>query len=77
MTSAAPNLSGLLSGHLLTTAQLAKLLGVDASTVRRWRTQEPLQGPPFIQIAERVIMYSPQDVEEWLCSLRVDPRRAA
>jgi predicted DNA-binding transcriptional regulator AlpA len=68
---------GLLSGPLLTTAQVAKMLGVDASTVRRWRTQHPLQGPPFIQIAERVTMYSPRDVEEWMASRRVDPRMAA
>jgi predicted DNA-binding transcriptional regulator AlpA len=68
---------GLLSGGLLTTEQLAKRVGVDTSTVRRWRTQEPMQGPPFIRLSERVVMYSLQDVEQWLRESRVDPRRAA
>lgn len=54
-----------------------RLLGVDASTVRRWRTSRPPQGPPFVQLSERVTMYSAADVEQWLLNRRVDPGEAA
>jgi predicted DNA-binding transcriptional regulator AlpA len=74
MVNAMPTL--LYSGWL-TTEELARLLGVDASTVRRWRTQEPAQGPPFVRISERVTTYSAVDVEQWLKSHRIDPRAVA
>lgn len=67
----------LLNGLWLTTEGLARLLGVDSSTIRRWRTARPAQGPPFVQISERVTMYSAGDVEQWLRSRRVDPSEAA
>jgi predicted DNA-binding transcriptional regulator AlpA len=67
----------LLGGRWYTTEQLARLLGVDASTVRRWRTAQPMQGPPFVQISERVVMYTAVDVEQWLKSRRTDPSEAA
>jgi predicted DNA-binding transcriptional regulator AlpA len=67
----------LLNGRWLTTEGLAKLLGVDTSTVRRWRTSRPPQGPPFVQLSERVTMYNVHDVEEWLRSKRIDPSKAA
>lgn len=67
----------LLRGEWLTTEALARLLGVDASTVRRWRTSIPVQGPPFVQLSERVTMYSTYDVEQWLRSRRIDPSEAA
>jgi hypothetical protein len=67
----------LLRGEWLTTEDLARILGVDSSTVRRWRTSVPLQGPPFVQLSERVTMYSSCDVEEWLRSRRIDPSEAA
>jgi predicted DNA-binding transcriptional regulator AlpA len=67
----------LLHGTWHTTQQLADLLGVDASTVRRWRTARPPQGPPFVQLSERVIMYNLHDVETWLQSRRIDPSEAA
>ncbi|MFF0148601.1 helix-turn-helix protein [Amycolatopsis sulphurea] len=67
----------LLDGGWYTTEELGKLLGVDPSTVRRWRTARPIQGPPFVQVSERVTMYSAHDVEAWLLSKRVDPRKAA
>ncbi|MBT2400709.1 helix-turn-helix domain-containing protein [Streptomyces sp. ISL-100] len=55
------------------TNELATRLRLDASTLRRWRTARPLQGPPFISISGRVIMYSSLDVEEWLRSRRTVP----
>lgn len=67
----------LLFGGWLTTEELARLLGVDPSTVRRWRTQDPVQGPPFVRLSERVTMYSARDVEAWLARLRIDPGAAA
>ena len=73
----ASELPALLYGGWLTTEQPAQLLGRDPSTVRRWRTQEPVQGPPFVQISERVTMYSAIDVEHWLRNQRVDPGAVA
>lgn len=67
----------LLTGRWLTTEELARLLGVDSSTVRRWRTARPVQGPPFVQLSERVTVYSAHDVERWLRSRRIDPSEAA
>ena len=52
------------------------MLRVDPSSVRRWRTARPLQGPPYIQLSERVIMYAVEDVREWLSSRRVRPEAA-
>ncbi|WBB81293.1 helix-turn-helix domain-containing protein [Micromonospora sp. WMMD882] len=60
----------------MSTEELAELLDVDPSTVRRWRTVPPLQGPPFIPISERVVKYATADVERWLSARRVDPRAA-
>jgi Helix-turn-helix domain len=61
---------------LITTEELATLLRVDPSSVRRWRTARPIQGPPFIQLSERVIMYAIEDVRDWLISRRVRPEAA-
>ncbi|MEU4164525.1 helix-turn-helix domain-containing protein [Actinoplanes sp. NPDC026670] len=62
--------------EFITTEELAKMLRVDPSSVRRWRTARPAQGPPFIQLSERVIMYSITDVREWLASRRITPEAA-
>jgi predicted DNA-binding transcriptional regulator AlpA len=67
----------LLAGRWYSTEELADLLGVDASSVRRWRTARPPQGPPFVRLSARVTIYSAGDVEAWLRSRRVDPGRAA
>jgi hypothetical protein len=61
---------------LITTEELARMLRVDPSSVRRWRTARPIQGPPFIQLSERVIMYSIDDVRAWLASRRITPEAA-
>jgi predicted DNA-binding transcriptional regulator AlpA len=73
-TSTPPSL--LLSGWY-TTDDVADLLGVDPSTLRRWRTSTPPQGPPFVRLTARVTVYSAPDVEAWLASRRVDPAAAA
>ncbi|MGC4891190.1 helix-turn-helix transcriptional regulator [Micromonospora sp. DT227] len=60
----------------MSTEELAELLDVDPSTIRRWRTASPVQGPPFIQISDRVVKYATADVEQWLTGRRVVPRAA-
>jgi hypothetical protein len=67
----------LLDGSWYTSKDLAELLHVDASTIRRWRTSRPPQGPAFIQVSDRVYMYNSNDVEAWLASRRMDPGTAA
>ncbi|MFI6023672.1 helix-turn-helix transcriptional regulator [Streptomyces sp. NPDC051287] len=65
--------SSLLANGWYSTSDLAVCLHVDASTLRRWRTARPPQGPPFVSVSERVVMYSALDVEEWLRSRRTVP----
>ncbi|MGP4004309.1 helix-turn-helix transcriptional regulator [Streptomyces sp. 8N706] len=67
----------LLHGGWYTTEEVAELLGVDASTLRRWRTSSPPQGPPFVRLTSRVTMYSVADVEAWLTACRVVPGQVA
>ena len=68
--------AGAADDALMTTEQLARKLGVDPSSVRRWRTSTPVQGPPFIRMSDRVVKYRRADVERWLNSRRVDPEVA-
>ena len=67
----------LLDGSLFTTEELASVLGVDPSTLRRWRTGRPRRGPPFICLSSRVTIYSSHDVARWLATCRIDPGQAA
>ena len=60
----------------MSTEELAELLDVDTSTIRRWCTARPVQGPPFIQISDRVVKYATADVERWLSGRRIDPKAA-
>ncbi|MFC0597630.1 helix-turn-helix transcriptional regulator [Streptomyces palmae] len=60
-----------------TTRELARLLKVDPSTIRRWRTAQPPQGPPFISLSARHTIYRAADVHQWLEQRRVDPGEAA
>jgi predicted DNA-binding transcriptional regulator AlpA len=60
-----------------TTEELAELLGIDPSSLRRWRTARPPEGPPFVRVSARHTIYSRTDVEEWLRRQRVDPGAAA
>lgn len=55
------------------TEYVAALLGVDPSSLRRWRTSSPPQGPPFVRVSSRRTRYSRTDVETWLRQRRVDP----
>jgi hypothetical protein len=57
------NAAELLGGRWYSTEELANLLGVDASSIRRWRTSRPVQGPPFVKLSSRVMIYNATDVE--------------
>ncbi|MBR7827587.1 helix-turn-helix domain-containing protein [Actinospica sp. MGRD01-02] len=56
---------------LLSTEEVAALLGVDPSTLRRWRNAKPPEGPTFVPISERVTKYWRSDVLGWLSRMRV------
>lgn len=60
--------------RLLTTEEVARLLRVDPSSVRRWRAERPPQGPPFIRLSERVVLYDTGDLQSWLDERRTTPR---
>ncbi|MER5865908.1 helix-turn-helix domain-containing protein [Kitasatospora sp. NPDC002040] len=80
MTRSRPNTTppgGLLNGGWYSTEDVAALIDVDPSTLRRWRTSTPLQGPPFVRLSARVTVYSIPDVQAWLESRRVVPGEAA
>ncbi len=62
--------------RLVTTEEVAQLLRRDPSTLRRWRTARPLQGPPFIRLTDRVTLYDEDDVVRWLASRRVEAEAA-
>ncbi|WP_075018103.1 helix-turn-helix transcriptional regulator [Actinacidiphila rubida] len=51
---------------LLNTREVARLLRVDPSSVRRWRAERPPQGPPFIRLSQRVVLYDAAEVRQWL-----------
>ncbi|SHN36287.1 helix-turn-helix transcriptional regulator [Actinacidiphila paucisporea] len=77
-TEAAP--ASPQDARLLTTEEVARLLRVDPSSVRRWRAEQPPQGPPFIRLSERVVLYDATDLQAWLDTRRTTPgtrRRAA
>ncbi|MGW6934677.1 helix-turn-helix transcriptional regulator [Lentzea sp. NPDC054927] len=67
----------LLDGRWYTTDEVAEIIGVDASTLRRWRTARPPKGPAFVPLSDRNTKYHSRDVESWLASKRVDPGKVA
>ena len=58
----------LLDGGWFTTEELAGMLGVDSSTLRRWRTAQPPAEPLFVCLSSRVTLYSAHDVRLWLAT---------
>lgn len=65
-----------LEQECFTTEEVARLLKVDESSLRRWRTAQPPQGPPFVQVSARVTRYFRADVEAYLQRSRIDPMAA-
>jgi hypothetical protein len=67
----------LLHSGWYTTEEMSSLLKVDPSTLRRWRTTTPPQGPPFVKLASRHYVYSVLDAQRWIHARRIDPAVAA
>ncbi|MGW3183175.1 helix-turn-helix domain-containing protein [Kitasatospora sp. NPDC001119] len=61
---------------LYTPAEAAKILKISPQTLRRWRTQQPSQGPAYVRIGAR-ISYRHQDLADYLTNRRVVPGVAA
>ncbi|MFI9406858.1 helix-turn-helix transcriptional regulator [Nocardia sp. NPDC052316] len=59
-----------------TTEDVAAVLKVDPSSLRRWRTARPPQGPPFVHLSDRVTRYLGADVLAYLRRNRIDPTAA-
>ncbi|MFD6156382.1 helix-turn-helix transcriptional regulator [Nocardia sp. NPDC060256] len=59
-----------------TTEDVAAVLKVDPSSLRRWRTACPPQGPPFVHLSGRVTRYLGADVLAYLRRNRIDPTAA-
>ena len=51
---------------LLTTVQLAKLLGVKPATIEKSRSLGVGNFPPFIRVGDHLIRYSMKDVQEYI-----------
>jgi hypothetical protein len=62
--------------EFVTTEELARLLRRDPSTLRRWRTADPVQGPPFLRLSSGATVYDMDDVRRWLASCRIEPQAA-
>ncbi|MFC1443059.1 hypothetical protein ABUW04_32935 [Streptacidiphilus sp. N1-10] len=73
----APADDDLLHSGWYTTEEMSSLLKVDPSTLRRWRTTTPPQGPPFVKLASRHYVYSVLDAQRWIHARRIDPAAAA
>ncbi|WP_068007939.1 helix-turn-helix domain-containing protein [Nocardia pseudobrasiliensis] len=58
---------------MYTTGEVAKILGVNPSTLRRWRRADPVQGPGFIRLSDRVALYPHSDLEAFLHTRHVVP----
>ena len=52
-------------GRLLSARDLAKMLGVQERTIRRWRKQKG-KLPQGIELGDSVIRWREQDIERWL-----------
>jgi excisionase family DNA binding protein len=63
-----------MSGRLLTTREVANLLGLSSATVlRRWRAGEL----PGFRIASNCLRFDPDELEAWLRSRRGEAYSAA
>jgi predicted DNA-binding transcriptional regulator AlpA len=52
-----------MSSRLLNQAQLAARWGISARSLERWRARR--EGPPFIRLNKRRVLYREQDVEAY------------
>jgi predicted DNA-binding transcriptional regulator AlpA len=56
---------------LLTEKQVAALLGLTGSALRKWRQQR--RGPQFIRLSPRAVRYDPAAISKFLAARQVDP----
>lgn len=63
-----------MTDNLLTPEQVAELCNVVPETVLRWRARGT--GPRYLKITSRCFRYRRDDVDEWLDSIREEPREA-
>lgn len=54
------------SERLLSTRQLADMVGISVATIERWRAQGTPDLPPHIKLSSGAIRYSPKEVQHWL-----------
>lgn len=59
------------SSLLLTVDQCAAWLGVEPSTLHRWRKQD--RGPRFVPLSPRDFRYKVSDVRAWLDGQTIEP----
>lgn len=55
----------------LKTSEAASEMGIEAQTLRVWRTQG--FGPPFYKVAPHTVFYKLEEVSGWLDQFRCDP----
>jgi predicted site-specific integrase-resolvase len=60
---------------ILTPEQVADLYGVSLETLRRWRRTG--EGPAFVQLSARRVVYRPTDCEIWETARTFNNRAAA
>lgn len=51
-------------GPLLTTEDVARLLGVSEKLIHNWRYEG--RGPRFVKLGHRTVRYRPEDVDSWI-----------
>ncbi|MEU6172403.1 helix-turn-helix domain-containing protein [Streptantibioticus parmotrematis] len=72
-----PLTPALAPDNWYTTVEIARVLRVNPASIRRWRTARPPQGPPFVRLSGRSVLYRGGDVQQWLDARRVAPGQGA
>lgn len=59
---------------LMTTEEVAKLLGLEVNTLTKWRTNKT-NGPPWIYLGKgkRSVRYDPDDVAKFIADNKTHP----
>jgi predicted DNA-binding transcriptional regulator AlpA len=58
----------LVANHVLRTPQAAQYVGLSASTLEKLRLTG--NGPPYQKAGRKIVVYRPQDLDDWLNSQR-------
>ena len=56
---------------LLTTAELAEFIGVERTTLEKWRLEKI--GPDYIWISSRCVRYQKSDIAAWIETKKCKP----